>query len=41
MLIGMTIGLVSATLWLAFVLIEFDREVARYEALHVNEDGVR
>jgi hypothetical protein len=40
MFIGMTIGLVTATVWLTLVLIEFDREVARYEALHVNEDGV-
>jgi hypothetical protein len=38
MFIGMTIGLVTATIWLALVLIEFDREVARYEALQGHED---
>jgi hypothetical protein len=34
----MAIGLVTANIWLALVLVMFDREVARYEALQGNED---
>jgi hypothetical protein len=38
MFIGLAIGLMTASIWLALVLVVFDREVARYEGLQGCED---